>query len=402
MNDQEKNLPKKVLVVDDDQSVLNEVEKLLGSYKIAVVKAIDWETALYHFNQSKFDLTIIELELEGMPGTALLQKWLNHDVESKRETGHIISVSKNRTKSDEALVKEFQDVGLIAKPFSIGSLLSVLSNMMNRNKKAVVLSAVKDKIIDPLLSEGDYEKAISIAKEKLMPLGSKGLFMTAEVLEEAGKFEDALKIASKLSSSDQGNMAYMNLIGRIHMRQGNLDEAQRAFETADKVAPNNIQRLYDMAELYLAQNAPDKSVEKYKTLLELSPEKEDLKYDFYKRLLDAGFSECAQDFCRQTSTPKELIRHYNNMGVMYAKKGNFDQAIHDYSIAKNLIPGVKELYKILFNKALAHINLKKKEHLLEANDLLKECLELNPEFDKAKEKMELLAKYLGEKEKKIS
>ena len=45
------DLPGKVLIVDDDENVLNTIENDLVKKNIVVVKAKNWQTALYLFNQ---------------------------------------------------------------------------------------------------------------------------------------------------------------------------------------------------------------------------------------------------------------------------------------------------------------------------------------------------------------
>ena len=109
-DDKSKNsLPNKILLVDDDQSVLNRVKNWLEGYRINVMVAGQWQNALFHFNNNMFDLCIIEQDLEEMSGTVLVQKWLKHTNIDKRKTAFLIALSNNRSKAVESLIKEFQD-----------------------------------------------------------------------------------------------------------------------------------------------------------------------------------------------------------------------------------------------------------------------------------------------------
>ncbi|MBF0443661.1 MAG: response regulator [Oligoflexales bacterium] len=389
----EQNLPTKILVVDDDQTVLNGVENMLKSYKINVMKAVNWENALYLFNQNKFDACIVELELADMSGTALIQKWKNHENEVKRRTPFIISSGAKKEPGDESLIKELMDVATISKPFKIGPLLSVLSNTVTQTAQTETRYNIINKVIEPLIRTGNKEKAIAIAKEKLLPLGIPEKMMVGDLCIDLGYLPDAFEIVKGLHEKDQTNMHYINALGKIKMMMGELDEARAYFEKADKVAPHNILRLENMADLYLRSKMPEKSIEKMKELIKLNLENPDKKFDYYEQILKAGFPDHAQNFCKQTSTSKDLIRYYNNKGVLHSKDGKYREAIEEYKTAEKLLPDSGELYRLLFNQALAHINLKTSEDLKEAETLLNKCLSIKPDFVKAKEKLEILKKF---------
>ncbi|MFK7828056.1 MAG: tetratricopeptide repeat protein [Oligoflexales bacterium] len=391
------DLPSKILVVDNDQGVLNAVSQGLEAYKIQCTLAKDWESALYMFNTHKFDLCLVSLELETLQGTALIQKWRDHEMESKRLAAFVLSVSQQRKSGDSALIKEIGDVAMISKPIKIPSLLSIMANAMQMSRARASMEQVKDKLITPLLKRQKFEKASTIAKEKLEPVGEKGKFFSSQIHEAAGKVDEAIELLKKLIESDPNNMAYHNGLAKIYLQAGNFKEAQKSYENAERVAPGNIQRVDEMANLYLKLKMPEKSISKFSELIKLNPENEEMKYDVYDKLSEAGYLQHAQDFCRETSTPKELVRHFNNKGVLYSKAGEFPDAIDEYKKALKLIPGSKELYRILYNMAIAHINLKTFEHLQEAHTLLLESLKMRPDFDKAKEKLKITERYISKK-----
>ena len=390
-------LPSKVLVVDNDQGVLNLIAKGLQAHKIETVVANDWGSALYQFNAHKIDMCIIANELEDLTGTALIQKWRNHEVESKRNAGYILSVSRKHHTDDEALFKELGNIGVVYKPIKIPQLLSIMANNLSVKKGRESLELASAKVIKPLMEEGNFEKACEIAKAKLEPLGAQGVFMSSQIHIEAGKTERAIELLKGLIEKDHKNMAYHNELGKLYLKLGQLKEAKKAYELADSVAPGNMTRVEEMAHMYLQMNLPEKSIEKFKATMKLNPEKPDMKFDMYDAIAEAGFVEHAQQFCKETSTPKELVRHFNNKGVLYSKEGEYIDAIDEYAKAKKLIPGSKELHKIIFNQALAYMNLKTDEGYNHAEELLQECLNLDPSFEKAKEKLELNAKLKRKK-----
>ena len=387
-------MPQKILVVDNDQGVLNALNSGLATYKINVVTAKDWESSLYVFNNHKIDLCLVSLELETLPGTVLIQKWRKHETEAKRYFACVLSTSKQRSAGDTSLIKELGDVAIIQKPIQIPKLLGILAQAMKMGKDRASIITLNDKLVVPLLKQKKFDKALEAAQGKLEPIGPKGQFLSSQAHTEAGKVDDSIKLLKNLVEQDGTNMSYHNELARLFLQTGQLEEAQKSYEKADEAAPKNLDRLNEMAHMYLKLKLPEKSLEKFKDILDLNPENKEMKFDIYQTLVDSGFTNHAQDFCKQTSTPKELVRHFNNKGVMFSKKEEYVDAIDEYQKAVRLIPGHKELYRILYNQALAHINLKSMEHLQQAHELLLKSLELQPGFSKAKEKLEITKRYV--------
>ena len=114
----------------------------------------------------------------------------------------------------------------------------------------------------------------------------------------------------------------------------------------------------------------------------------------YKELLNSGDKHTAQQFCQTTSSPLELVRYYNNRGVLLAKNEQYQEAIDEYEIAENLMPKSKELYRILYNNAISHINLKSQSSIEKAHKLLQRCLKLKPDYEKARTRIVTTTKYL--------
>ena len=386
--------PNKVLMIDHDQMVMNQVETMLSKKQIPVVKAPNWEQALYHYNQNKIDLVISEMTLDGMPGTILVQKFRNHEVPSKRNPAIIITTSGPLDGQDSNLIKEFGDITLLKKPIKEATIIGLIAKAMEEAAQRNKVHELRINVLDPLLEKGQSEKAVQIAEKNLLPGGARSLFLASEVFEKAEHLERSLEITGKLLQDDSKNLSYINQLGRLKMKTGDFSDAKKYYEMADQLAPDNLERLEQMAAMYLKMKLPEQSIEKYKKLLEHSPEDPQLKYRFFQDLQDAGFEKQAQEFCKETTSALELIRHFNNRGVMFSKEGNYIDAIDEYEKARKLIPESKELYRILYNMAIAHINLKSKDHVQEADKILREVLTLKPDYQKASDKLKITENYL--------
>jgi tetratricopeptide (TPR) repeat protein len=388
-------LPRKILVIDDDVSVTNQIESLIKNHGIVVDKANNFQNAIYKFNQIRFDVVLVELEFEELPGTVMVQKFRNSLFEGKKDVPIVMLTGIQRSANEEALIAELGDVLVVTKPVSLGALLGVLSKTMQLSQNRTSFNDIRFKIVDPLIKQGKTDKAYQVCKDKLVPMGKQGKYESALIFAKMGKTEEALALLDELHKEEPNNMKYINDMARLSVESGDLVKAKLLYEKADAIAPSNLHRITEMAGLYLAMKEPIKSIEKYSELIAVSPENKELKFDVYQKLFDGGFEEHARDFSKQTSTPAELIKHFNNKGVMLSKSLDFDSAISEYSRARGLIPGDKELYRILYNMAIAHINKKTREDISKAHELLLEVKKMKPSFEKANEKLELTTKLLS-------
>lgn len=395
MSQGNQNLPTKILVVDDDPAVPSSIEEPLSKYNIRVDKATSLETALYLFNQGRYDVALVEVEFAPLPGLALVQKWRAHDNLEKRCTAFVMMSGNKNLGTNEGLFKELGDLESINKPFGAIQILPYLSRGVSTKKRLVAYQEMKAKIVDYYQKSKDFDKAAAQVQKKLPELGVRGFEMLYELYEKASRFEDALSIVSPLLEKDPANIALLNAKGRLLMRLGRYKEAKECLTRADSLAPQNIERLNEVATAYLHLKDPDNSVRKFKEILELSPEKPDIKFDMFSKLYDFGYDNHAVSFGKETAKPMEIVRHYNNKGVMFSKDGNADHALLDYTRALKFFPQFKENYRIHFNIALAKIQLRTLEGYLEAEANLKKCLELSPDFEKAKNTLDTLTKLIA-------
>ena len=383
-------LPSKILIVDNDQSVVRQIENLCQKHQIGCVGATTWENALYHFNQSRFEVCVVSLVLEDMAGPVLMQKWRNHELETKRDAVFVVTTGSAQLATDNAGIAELDPAIWMQKPIKEPQLLSLLAKAVAMKAQKEQMADVGEKLIKPLLKTGNHGEVVNILDTKISQMGALGLELAAQTYETVEEIQKAIDSYRTLSEKAPSNMRYVSEIGRLEMQRGNMVEAKQAFEKADKVAPHNIHRMEAMVQMYLHNKQPDAALEKCLEIVKQDPSEPDKKFDLMEALDSFGYESHAQKLCEQTTKPLELIRHFNNKGVLYSKEADYVSAIDEYKKAQKLIPKSKELYRILYNEALARINLKARPHLEQAEEILLKCLELNPGYEKAKEKLEVV------------
>ncbi len=379
------NLPKKILLIDSDHSIGNSMKLPLERHQIKVDVAESYDTAVYLFNQNLYPVVLLELAFPEMPGLVLLQKWRNHETLTKRHTGYVLAAgNRNDREPEEArLIHELAGIELIYKPFTAIQLLPYLQRAWQcflRNQKS---SEIEVQAMTMGRHRDQLKDALALIQNNLPALGLRGIDMMRELYEQHDMLENALSLVDRHLTKQPDSIRLMNAKGRILLKQGKLEDALRVMEVADKKAPDNIERINALAMAYLEAKMPEQSVEKMKQLIRYHPEEPDLKFQMFAKLCDHGFDSHAQKLCRDTASPLEVVRHYNNKGVALAKAGRVDEALAEYERSLQFYPKFKENYRIHYNIALAQTGFKKLMHYEKALLSLDECLSLNPRFEKA-------------------
>ncbi|RYZ51300.1 MAG: tetratricopeptide repeat protein, partial [Proteobacteria bacterium] len=225
--------------------------------------------------------------------------------------------------------------------------------------------------------------AVEFVKSNMKDFGVKGQDLLREVWEIQQQWSPALDVVESILKVKADQLSALNNKGRLLLKLGQTEEALKFMELADKQAPNNIDRINEMALAYLVAKKPDSSVEKMRQLIKFNPDQPDMKFELFGKLQEFGYDEHAIKLCKDTTSPLDVVRHYNNKGVALAKNNNIEAAILEYERALKYFPKYKENYRILYNIALAHLSYKNRSHYEIALDYIKRCLELNPKFDKA-------------------
>lgn len=385
-------LPSKVLIVDDDESFNQSIENALAKHGIKVFKAPKLETAMYMFNQNMFDVAIVELDFGELPGLALIQKWRSHEKLDRRLTGFIAVATKGRTAQEEGLIRELGDVEVVTKPINLASFISIIAKAHLAKGKAMHLADLKSKVMDTFAKTKDLEKCVSYVLPKVHEFGPAGQDILMALYESSNRWPEALTLVDKLLDGRPNDISLINNKARILLKLGKAEEATKVMEKADALAPMNIMRLEQMAEMYLKMKSPDKGMAKLKQLVDLNPENPDYKFTAMQKLFDHGFDDHAQQFGRSLVSPMDIVRHYNNKGVALSKSGEPAKALSEYKRAIEFFPKFKENYRILYNIALANIGKKDPVSLKAAEEALNKCLSLNPEFEKAKTALAAITK----------
>lgn len=114
-------MSKKLLIVDDDKNVAEVINESLAELFDSIDSALNVEKALEFIQQSKYDLIILDINLDGRNGAEIIQFLSGHKENVNQKTPvFIISGIINQNFLDK---NKMRFAGILIKPFDINELL---------------------------------------------------------------------------------------------------------------------------------------------------------------------------------------------------------------------------------------------------------------------------------------
>ncbi len=118
---------KKILIVDDSESIRDVVNYTLENNGHEVLVGIDGQDAIRHLNGQKIDLVITDLYMPNMDGISLI-KVIRNNSNYKYTPILFLTTESQQEKKIEA--KTAGATGWIVKPFIPESLLAVINKVL--------------------------------------------------------------------------------------------------------------------------------------------------------------------------------------------------------------------------------------------------------------------------------
>lgn len=188
----------KILLVEDDESIIEKLEELLKGEGFQVVTAQRQAQALNLLDEEKFDLILLDISLPDGSGYAICSAAKAATLDNKNKDVPVIFVTAY---DDEASAVTGLDMGAedyITKPFRPRELVSRIKNILRRNDKTKSIIEIDNLRVDSLkgtVHKGDEEIFLSVLEYRLLLvfLNNKGVVLSRnKLLEEiwdiAGEF----------------------------------------------------------------------------------------------------------------------------------------------------------------------------------------------------------------------
>ncbi len=156
-------ITEKILVVDDEQTICDSVEKILSKKGFSIDKAVDAELALTKISQEKYDLVITDLMMPNTNGLELLEIIRKHYPEL-----NVIMITGYASIESAVEATKLGAADYLAKPFTPEELLVVTDKALQSRKNKLdetktVSPDQSDEVIDVDLpfNLSDLEKRTS-------------------------------------------------------------------------------------------------------------------------------------------------------------------------------------------------------------------------------------------------
>ncbi len=387
------NLPPKFLIIDSDRSVLGPLIEPFAKLKVEIFAAHDLETAMYRFNKQFFKVVLVEQHFPDLDGIAIIQRMRQHTIREKSLASFImITNNSGISKQQLSLLDELGQLMTVSKPITWGPLVGLVQKAYKNSIKRELTEKMRHEINEEMATDFEFNRLNQKLDDLKDALGDEYIALKMQVFERGEHHREALQFIQSIEPDRVDSLRRLNLLGRLHLKLGRLEDAQKAFEEADQLAPKNLDRVTQMVELYLRMRIPEQAIEKQKQILEFNPDRPELKFDLFKQLEDHGFAEEAAAFCRDTTGPQEVVSYFNNKGVMLAQTEHIAEAMAEYARALTYYPKHKSVHAIHYNMALAILKTKNPKGLSQAIKHLETALDLHPKYEKAQQVLDKLKK----------
>ena len=235
------------------------------------------------------------------------------------------------------------------------------------------------------LTSGEYsQKEVDIMVESAFtnfPHDSNAKIEMANLNIRRDEIDEAYSLVKPIFDEDGTNLRAMNVLSRVLMKKNMWSEATALLNKADKLGPNNSQRLLLLGDACFGKGDLDKSLDYYGKAAEENPEMvNEAKKSMGKVKLTQGDIEGALDLLQNGVSEEEAAGVFNNAAVAAVKEKRYDDAIRLYENALRALKTDKLKHIVYFNLGLSH---RRKGNTNKALENIRRALEFKPDYQKA-------------------
>lgn len=360
---------KTVMIIDSDTNVQNEIRSALGELGVESFHIFDdGEAALAHLRSNPNpDLIIQEWRIPRLTGPLFLQK---AQEEGAKSTPFIL-LSSLIQKEDIPFVREMGVAHVLPKPAPRKALIEGIIWTIQQDRRPTEQGSMERKMRQ-LLAERKVEEAMEIkaryGTDPHITIGAKEI-IEAEFAFCLGDFEKARDYGIEAIKHAGESIFILNLLGKALISMRDFETALRCFQKAQALAPLNLERLCQIAEIQSELGNNDKANEILEEVKSMDPNSQRAEESAAKVAINSGDSQTAKKIMGQLRALENVVSYMNNQAIAMARCNLFDEGIEQYRKTLEAVPEERPDIKSIveYNRALAYLRNSK---LVEAKDCL--------------------------------
>lgn len=347
------SVPSKVLIVDDDPTQCSAMTKLLKDKGATEVVAVEnGEEGWKLLQKISFDFIILDWKMMPLSGANLL-----HRIRADKllvETP-VLVVSGYIKKRDFSFAEEYLFTSMIEKPFDGFFILRKIKDLMKErhwyDKEKAQINAVIEKTSDdkqtPL--EGLYK--IIATSPRLVSI----CLYAARRFFERGDMECAKFLIKNLLEKNPHCVLAHTMLGKIYLHQRNFDDALTSLTEAQKLSPENPERLCALGNANLQMLRTEEASEYFSQAQKLDP-------TFEKATSGIELSENVNSYLSDNDlaiAPTSFASLLNAIGVAMVRKQDYEKGLKHYESAIKYLDQDVLQSRLAFNLGLGFLRWKR-------------------------------------------
>lgn len=337
---------KSILTVDDQQIIRMMIKSFLGQLGIShtqIRSADDGDTALRIINelQSSLGFVLLDWNMPRVPGIEVLRA-----IRTNPETRKIpVLMVTAETKEEEILLALEEGVnGYLIKPFTSSDLGEKMTNILNPQQYTKFIETAES-----LIEVGDYDKAISILERVIetKPNSANARMLIGLAYKNLGNDSAAKQWYEGAVEKNPKFLKALNSLSEFLMEKGELESALSIMTQADQMSPLMANRKVNIGKINLEFGEEEKADEVFANAASLDPNTAE---EIAKTWLEKGNADMAHKYLNQLVEAKlkkgsltedeifDFLDRYNNTGIEFRKKGEWEKAISAYESALKVDP----------------------------------------------------------------
>ena len=184
-------------------------------------------------------------------------------------------------------------------------------------------------------AEKSFEQAIAIN-----PSSAPAYSYLGTLYDKRRQGERALQMFRRALEINPRDVVSLNNLGLLYLHDDRFDEAIATLNRAIALAPDDSVAHNDLAYIYGKQGKYDLMEAEAKSAIDDAPESSAARYNLAVLYLNTGRIEEAMAQYRAIvrATPRDSSNAYNQLGIIYAEKGDLRQAIENWQKALDADP----------------------------------------------------------------